>query len=157
MELIIAVFILGLVMIAFFQAALFSYKVLKEDKDEIKASYWAEEGIEALKNIRDKIVWSDGLDGKIGLGEVAPDTIYYLIVSGDEWQLTTTNPGSLEGKFNRPIIFEKVSRDPLSGDIEDVYNPANDDDDSRKINLEINWQQGGQTKNLILTTYLTNF
>lgn len=155
-ELIIAIFILGSVMVAFFEVAVFSYKILKENKNQIKAGYWAEEGMEAVRSIRDKTSWSDSLDGKIGLGEVDTDTIYYLIVSVNEWQLTTVNPGLLEAKFNRRVTFANVSRDPVTGDIEDVYNPANYDDNSKKVNLEINWQEGSQTKNLILVAYLTN-
>lgn len=156
-ELIIAIFILGSVMVAFFEMAIFSYKILKQNKNKIKAAYWAEEGVEAVRSIRDKISWSDDLDGKIGLGEVDTDTIYYLIISGDEWQLTTVNPGPLEEMFQRKITFNYVSRDPANGDIEDIYNPINDDGDSRKVNLEINWLEGSQYENLILVTYITNF
>ena len=158
-ELMIAIFILAVVTVSFYEVAIFSLKLSKENKNEIKAAYLAEEGIEAVRNIRDQVSWTDIADGKTGIGELDLDIddTYYPVISGNSWELTIIDPGLINNRFSRKVVFEKLSRDPDSGDIEDLYSSVNDDENSRRITVIVSWQEKGKTKDVTLVTYLTNF
>ncbi|MGB2762359.1 MAG: hypothetical protein WBC21_02355 [Minisyncoccales bacterium] len=156
-ELMMAVFILVVAFIGFYQVAVFSFTTLEEAKNEMKADYLAEEYIEAVRSIRDQVDWDDPVDGETGLGEIDTANTYYLIISGGSWEITTVGPGLIDNLFSREIIFENISRDPDTGDIEDVYNVSNKDDNSLKVKAKINWLEKGETKDLILATLITNF
>ncbi len=158
-ELIIAIFVLTIVSTSFYEIAVLSLKISKENKNEMKAAYLAEEGIEAVRNIRDQVAWIDADDGKTGIGEFDIDLndTYYPIISGNSWELTSIDPGPINNRFNRKVVFKKLSRDPDTGDIEDVYNSVNDDENSRKIITIVTWQENGKDKDVTLISYLTNF
>lgn len=158
-ELMIAIFILAVVTVSFYEVAVLSLRLSKENKNEIKAAYLAEEGIEAVRNIRDQIAWVDATDGKTGIGELDIDLndTYYPVISANNWELITTDPGLINDRFSRKVVFEKLSRDPDSGDIEDVYNSVNDDENSRKITVAVGWQESGRDKEVVLVSYLVNF
>jgi len=158
-ELMIAIFILAVVTVSFYEVAILSLKLSKENKNEIKAAYLAEEGIEAVRNIRDQVAWVDAMDGKTGIGELNLDIddTYYPVISANNWELITIDPGLINNRFSRKVVFEKLSRDPDTGDIEDLYNPVNDDENSRKITVTVSWQEKEKTKDVTLVTYLTNF
>ena len=158
-ELIIAIFIFAVVSAGFYQIAVLSLNISKENKNEIKAAYLAEEGIEAVRNIRDQVAWIDADDGKTGIGELDLDIddTYYPVISANNWELITTDPGLIDNRFSRKIVFEKLSRDPDTGDIEDLYSSVNDNENSRRITVIVSWQEKGKTKDVTLVTYLTNF
>lgn len=158
-ELIIAIFIVAVTTVSFYEIAVLSLKISKENKNEMKAAYLAEEGIEAVRNIRDQVAWIDAADGKTGIGELDLDIddTYYPIISVNSWELITINPGLINNRFSRKVVFEKLSRDPNSGDIEDVYNSINNDENSRKITIIVSWQENGKDKEVTLISYLTNF
>lgn len=158
-EIVIAVFILTVAIIGFYQAAVFSFEILDESRNEVRAGCLAEEGIEAVRSIRNNVAWIDAADGKTGIGELnlAVNDTYYPIISGDNWELAIVNPGPIDGFFTRKMIFEKVSRDPVSGDIEAVYNSVNDDVNTRKIKSVVEWRAKSTVKNIVLITYITNF
>ncbi len=156
-ELMVAITILVVVVIVFYQVAAFSLRALKGSINETKAGYLAQEGVEAVRNIRDQVEWDDGGDGKIGIGEFSVVNIYYPIISANNWELTTTDPGILDIFFTREITFANLSRDPATDDIEDVYNPVNDDENSKKVTVKVSWQEGGENKDVTLVTYITNF
>ncbi|MCK4454301.1 prepilin-type N-terminal cleavage/methylation domain-containing protein [Candidatus Parcubacteria bacterium] len=158
-ELIIAIFVLTIASAGFYQIAVLSLNISKENKNEMKAAYLAKEGIEAIRNIRDQVAWIDAADGKTGIGELDLDLndTHYPIISANSWELTFIDPGLIDNRFSRKIVFEKLSRDPDTGDIEDVYNSVNDDENSRKITTIVSWQENGKDKEVTLISYLTNF
>ena len=156
-ELMIAIFILVVAIIGFYQAAVFSFTILEQTKNEMKAGYLAEEYIEAVRSVRNQVDWDDPADGKTGLGEINTANTYYLTISGASWEMTTINPGLVDNRFSRKITFEPISRDPDTGDIEDVYNVSNNDAHSLKVNAKISWLEKGETKDLTLVTLITNF
>lgn len=158
-ELIIAIFILGIVIVGFYEVAVLSLKILQESEHEMRAVYLAEEGVEAVRSIRDTITWIDSDDGEIGLGELDIDVAdtYYPIISGEKWELSFIDPGVIEGIFNRKIVFEKISRDPATGEIEAVYDEGHKDADSLKLSVVVNWMEKNVSKDITLVTLITNF
>ncbi|MFH1968295.1 MAG: hypothetical protein ABIJ84_02830, partial [bacterium] len=113
-----------------------------------KALLLAKEFVEGTRSFRDGTNWP--VDG-VGLVETGGGYPYYLAVSVGAWSLF---PGvEITGIFTRKIIFDRVSRDPTTGNIENPYNALNDDDNTRKITVIIAWEGGS----LQLVTYLTNW
>jgi len=55
--------------------------------------------------------------------------------------------------FNRKVVFQRVSRDPATKEIEPVYNAFNDDPDTRKAVVTISFGE----KSIEVVTYFTNW
>ncbi len=107
-----------------------------------EALLYTQEGIEAVRNIRDKN--------------------YLLLTNGDKglslvagsWEFIAA-PEDVNGFYSRTITIEDVYRDE-SGDIdtEGLYF----DPDTKKITSEVSWLQGGIIpKSISLTSYLSNW
>ena len=54
------------------------------------------------------------------------------------------------------MIFEDVSRD-ANKDIEESYNIANDDPNTKKVKVFVGWLEKGRTQQIELVTYFTNW
>lgn len=110
------------------------------------------EELEAIRSFREGTTWAtDGLQ-TVATGSVSP---YYLSldtsVTPPKWQL---NSGTQTvGAFTRKIIFDTVSRDPSTQNIESIYNASHDDPDTRKITVIVT--AGSKTWQVV--SYLTNW
>ena len=117
-----------------------------------QANFLAKEAIEATRSFRDGTTWAtDGL-GVVSTGEPA---YYYVVldtgVTPNKWALTSGT--ETVGIFTRKIIFDQVSRDPSTQNIENPYNASHDDPNTRKATASVSWE----SRTLNLTTYLTNW
>lgn len=148
-EIIIAVAILGLAFFAIFEGVFFYLRSFDKVEESVKASYLAQEAMEAVRSFRKEKTWS----GPEGIVSIANGADYYPSIAAGEWILLSGQE-SIDGVYTRKIVFEPVSRD-ANDDIEIVYNPANDDPGARKITAEVSWNGG--TKTTALVTYITNF
>ena len=113
--------------------------------------FFIREELEAVRAFRDAASWSSGL-GSVATGSNNP---YYLFLNegGPQpaWQLV---PGiETINNFSRKVIFDKVSRSPSTGNIEAVYNVANNDPDTRKVTVIVS----SPLKDYEVSTYLTNW
>lgn len=148
-EIAIAIAILGLAFFGIFQSAVFYLNSFDKVEKEIKASYLAQEAMEAVRSFRKEKTWS-GPGGITSLTAVAD---YYPSSASGEW-LMVSGQELIDGIFTRRVVFDKVSRD-ANDDIESVYNIVNDDPDTRKVTVEVS--RAGEAKKVILITYITNF
>ena len=126
----------------------YSLKISTSIKETTQANFLAQEAMEATRNFRDGTNWSTN-----GLGSLSVGVNYYPQKSADippKWTLVQGQETS--NGFVRRVILEKVSRD-INDDIEQTYNTANDDPNTRKIRVNISWQD----KEIELVTYLTNW
>jgi len=73
------------------------------------------------------------------------------IYEPNKWNLIQGT--EIVGIFTRKIIFDKVSRDPSTQNIENTYNSFNNDANTRKVTVTVIWPE--KTVNLI--TYFTNW
>ena len=110
----------------------------------VKASYLAEEGLEALRIIRDQS-WASSL------GTLTVGNTYYLAFTGVVWQ-TTTTPQYIDGRFLRSFTISSVARDgnddiTSSGGTIDLY--------TKKVTVSISWSTRSATTTLTLPTYFT--
>ncbi len=107
-----------------------------------EALLYAQEGIESVRNIRDKN-YLYLTNGDKGLSLVA-----------GSWEFIAA-PEDIEGFYSRTIIIEDVYRNE-SGDIDE--DGLNYDPDTKKITSEVNWMQRGVIpKSISLTTYMSNW
>lgn len=113
------------------------------DKQPLSASTLLEEGIEAVKFLRDDD-WTDNI------ASLTSGTPYYLNFNSG-WSLSTTPAPS--GIFTRTITFSDVYRDP-SDDIVSAGGVL--DPGTKFVTIEVTWQSknGSSTRNL--KTYITN-
>jgi len=121
---------------------------------QAQANTLLEEGVEAVKSIRDNS-WSS-------ISSLASNTNYYLYFNtgSNEWTLslsTSTPPLSvptypIDGTFNRFVVFTPVYRD--SND--NISDTGTVDNGTEKVAVTVSWNgsSGPVSKNLVF--YLTN-
>lgn len=147
-EILIVAAIISTALITFLGIAVFSLKLSAYAEKSNVAVSLAEETIEATRSFRDGTTWAAN-----GLASLNTGVDYYPSLSGSpaNWSLAL-GAETING-FTRKIVFERVSRDSSTHDIESVYNPANDDPDTRKIICSVSWEN----KEIQIITYLTNW
>lgn len=143
-EIIIAVFIVSASFFAVLQVGTLTLKAVQDRNDKAKALMFAQEGIEAVRNMRDG-GWTANISG------LTFGSTYYLTTSGSQWALTGTNPGALDGKFTRTIVLDNASRD-INDNIVTVG--GTDDPKTKKATVTVSWSF--PLKSMQLTTYLTD-
>ncbi|RJQ13905.1 hypothetical protein C4553_02015 [Candidatus Parcubacteria bacterium] len=150
LELVIAVAIIVIALLSFAQAAVVFLRGAILSEEPQAASYLAQEGIEAVRSLRDQS-WTTNITPLIN------GTQYYLSTSSSGWLITTTNPGPIQGKFTRSIVLEEVRRD--SGGKSDILlSGGSVDPNTRKLTVTIQWiDQQGVARTYSVPTYITNF
>jgi len=125
----------------------FSFSTLNLIKRTIQANNIAIETIEAVRNFRDGTIWDIN-----GLGTLATNTDYYPQATSSKWQMVQGTE-DLNG-YERRVIFKDVMRD-ANGNI--VESGGNYDPDTKKVIVNVSWQERGRTYQVEITTYLTNW
>ena len=111
-----------------------------------EATSLAEEGMEAVRSMRDES-WTTSISGLL------PGTTYYPVVSGNKWTLSTTNPGLVNGLYIRTVAIANVNRDAN----DDISVSGTLDTNTKQITVVVSWSETQQAKNVTLQTYITNF
>jgi Tfp pilus assembly protein PilV len=106
----------------------------------------AEEGMEAVRSMRDES-WS------ANIAVLTSGTTYYPEVSGNKWTLTTIKPGLVNGLYNRTVVIGDVNRDAN----DDIAPSGTPDVDTKEVVVKVSWNENQVTKDVTLTTYITNF
>ena len=118
-----------------------------------KASYLAEEALEAARFIRDK-GWSANIDPLIS------GSVYYPVFSAGGWAASSTSPGPIDGIFERQMVFEDVYRSIADDSIvpSDSAEPKYLDTGIVKVTADILWIKGSSaaTSSVELITYIAN-
>lgn len=144
LEIVIAVAIIAAAFFSVLQVSVFTLKVMQGRNDKARALAYAQEGIEAVRNMRDG-GWTANISG------LTFGSTYYLTISGSQWALTAIDPGVIGGKFTRTIVFDNVSRD-INDDI--VAVGGTDDPKTKKVTASVSW--GSPAKSVELVTYITD-
>lgn len=144
LEIVIAVAIISAAFFSVLQVSTFTLKAMQDRNDKARALAYAQEGIEAVRNMRDG-GWTANISG------LTFGATYYLTTSGSQWALTGTNPGVLGGKFTRTIVLNNMSRD-INDDI--VAVGGTDDPKTKKVTVAVSW--GSPAKSVQLVTYITD-
>jgi Tfp pilus assembly protein PilV len=109
----------------------------------IRASFLAEEGMEATRYMRDES-WSSRI------APLAVGVDYYLYWGGSYWQATTT-PTNIAG-YDRRIRFEEVMRD--SGNNISVSGTL--DPGTKLVTSQVSWQDHGATTTRSISGYISD-
>lgn len=107
-----------------------------------EATSLAEEAIEAVRTIRDESWLSVSTAGT-----------YYPVISVNKWILSSTDPGPINNLYTRTVVIEAVLRDGNS----DISTSGNPDSDTKRVIATVSWSEAGNSKQVVLTTYITNF
>ncbi|TET84704.1 MAG: hypothetical protein E3J36_00615 [Candidatus Nealsonbacteria bacterium] len=156
-EILIVIAIIGFALVSILGLVSLSLKTSTSIKEITQANALAQEAMEAIRNFRDGTEWdTNGLRDHIEAGATTSDPYRpeldnnfdppkWILVEGEE----------TIGDFTRKVVFKKVSRDPLTQNIEPTYNEDNDDSDTRKVEATVSWKN--ENKKIKLVTYLTNW
>jgi len=145
-ELLIAISISAIILVGMTQIVAVAVDTTERERHAVEALNLAEEGLEALRAMRNAS-WSSNIQ------PLANGVNYYPIVSGDNWSMTSVDPGLILGQYDRKILLTEVLRDAsdnigVSGAI---------DPNTRQITMTVGWRERSATTTVVLETYLTNF
>jgi hypothetical protein len=119
-------------------------KISLSNPSNFQASFLAEEGIEAVKFMRDSS-WNSNI------AVLTPGTSYTLLFDGTAWKATTTY-AYITNQFDRRFSIANVYRD-ASGNIADTGSP---DLNTKKVVVTISWWKDMATTTRQITTYVSN-
>ncbi len=116
----------------------------------IQASLLSEEGIEAVKSIRDGS-WTSNIV------PLSLNTNYYLAwnSSSSLWTLSTT-ASSIDNTFFRTVVFSNAYRDSSSNLTASTTFGATIDSGTREITANVSWLDRGATSTRSISTYISN-
>ncbi len=150
-EILVAIFIFSIILGALINASSAYFSGAGANLLSTKAAYLAEEGIEAVKTIRDSN-WSN-----ISTSTLEDNTDYYLYFdtsssTNNIWKATTT-ASIIDNNFVRTFKVNSVNRDAngriiSSGGTIDAY--------TKKLTVSISWVSNNSTTTKSLSTYITN-
>ncbi len=144
-EVIIALSIIFIAFFSFLTLAQYSLKLQDQSKSKLEAINIATETIEATRSVRNED-WDK-------FTSLSLDTPYYPVILSNKWTLSSTNPGLINGVYDRWVIIEKVYRD-----VDDnISSSGTEDSQTKKITAFVEWNDRNQIKQIDLITYLTNW
>ncbi len=111
--------------------------------NKVKATYLAEEGLEAMRYLRD-VSWDSNI------AALSLDTNYGVVLVGGSWQASTT--ATFVDGFQRVVKLSSVYRAP-DGDID---SSGTTDPDTKLLSSSVSWAEYGTTTSRFISTYLTN-
>jgi type II secretory pathway pseudopilin PulG len=146
-DLLVAIAIIAIVFSIILGSLSISLSTSSLIKQTIQANNIAFEIIEAVRNFRDGTIWNVN-----GLGTLATDTDYYPQATSSKWQMVQgiENINGFKGK----VILKDVMRDSNNNIVE---SGGNYDPDTKKVIVNVSWQEKGRTHQVEITTYLTNW
>lgn len=116
-----------------------------------EANALIKEEIEAVRSFRDGTTWASSI-GNLSTGSANP---YHMVLDN------STNPGrwtiqtgaETTGIYTRKVVFDSVSRDPTTNNIETTYNSAHRDGNTLKVTVTVSWSSSTSQ----VVAYLTNW
>lgn len=150
-EIIIACALLSAFTAGILAASNFELKAVDESAKLGRVSFLLEEGVEAMRIIRDR-GWTSNIE------PLAVNTAYYPVFSNN-WKLVTTDPGPIGGLFTRTVTIEDVYRRNSDDDIVDVSSPdpKTVDPNIKKITVTTHWRAAdGSVRQEAVSTYFAN-
>jgi hypothetical protein len=120
--------------------------------NKIQATYIMEEGLEAIRYLRD-----GGYSSNIST--LTSGVPYYLLFDGSDWSTTTTET-LIDNKFERTVTIADVYRRDSDDDIVASTSPDSNTLDTNTIQatIEVSWEGSGSVLSEVSAVeYLTNF
>lgn len=111
----------------------------------VQAAYLSEEGLEAVRLIRDG-GWTTNI------APYASGSTFYLYFDGVGWNATSTNT-FIDSTFERSVTLNEVRRDSSQ---RIVSSGGTVDPNIKKITVTVSWNSRGATSTRSVSTYLAN-
>lgn len=144
-EAIVAVSVVSVVLLSLSGVAIFLSQASSDNTAKIQVAFLAEEGLEAVRIMRDK-GWS------LNIASLESGTAYHLSFVGNTWS-ATTDETLIDSTFDRTFVLEDVYRDS-SYDI--VLTGGTIDPDTKKVTVSVAWTRSGSVLTKSFSTYLAN-
>lgn len=144
LEIVIGSAIISSVFLGLFTVASSALRSLNMNQSETKAVFLIEEGVEAVKILRDNS-WTN-------ISNLTAGTNYYYNFNGTTWESTLTNT-FVDSKFERKFVLADVYRD-ANDDI--VTSGGALDTGTTKLTVTVSWPSRGTTVTKSVSTYITN-
>lgn len=143
-EVLVMVFVVTFSIFIIWKIYILYIKISFSNPATFQASFLAEEGIEAIKFMRDSN-WTSNI------ATLSSGTSYTLIFNGIVWEATTT-PAFINDRFDRRISLADVYRDG-SGNI---AASGTLDLNTKKVLVVVSWLKDTATSTREITTYVSN-
>ena len=124
----------------------------KDSTDKVRATYRAEEALEAVRRIRDCHTWP-----KFTRHHVIGQKYYPLIAAGNDWDLASTSGSGqlIDVSYYQYVTFASTTRDAQGVITGTCSTTPCGDIDTRKVTSTITW--GSPVKTVAIDTYLTSW
>lgn len=141
-EIIVALAIITSALLAIAGVSRLAFAVSQQSVLRLQAGFLLEEGIEALKSIRDRS-WDD-------FSAIPTATTSYLVFLGGVWESTSTEPALISGIFRRSAELQNVLRDAN----DNIAASGEPDADSRKVIVRVLWKERGSDVSKEVISYI---
>ncbi len=147
-EIVIGSAILATTMLGISSLFQVTLKASRTTQSVLQASYLLEEGIEAVKILRD----AGYANNILTLSTTWPTYLAWNSITS-RWVATSVNT-FIDAKYERVLTVADVKRDDVTHDISVLgnYTP-----DTKQITMTVSWSEGGATSSRSISTYITNF
>jgi len=145
-EIVVVIGIIGIALVGMIQTVVLVSRPFAADARQTQASYLAQEGIEAVRLVRDAN-WTNNI------ASLANNTTYYPTLTANVWTLSTSDPGTIDGTYTRTVTLQAVYRDANGN----ISSSGTLDEKTRKVVSTVSWDEHGQNQSQQLETYITNF
>ena len=145
LEIVVGVTVISVSFFGLMSVSQISLRLVEKGAQNIQAAFLIEEGIEAVKFLRDS-GWN---------ANIAPlnlNTDYYFSFNNSMW-LATTSQIIIDGVYERYFTVEEVYRDAN----DDIVPSGTQDPDTLAILVRVSWQERGRTHTVEIASYLTNW
>ncbi len=143
-EILVAVSIIAVFVLAAMNVAQKSIVVARQSLHTSQAKFLLEEGAEAARIVRDN-AWAN-------ISALVVGTNYYPTYTGGTWTLSATS--NTVGVFTRKVVLANVNRDDTSKDI--VASGGTLDDGIKLVTVTVSWLEGSTTVSKTLQFYLAD-
>lgn len=145
-EVVVAAALISLVIGSIVGATTTFLQTSTKNTSNIKAGFLLEEGVEAIKVMRDASYGTY-------IASLTSNTPYYLYWASGTWRATTST-STIDSKFYRTIKLSDVYRDAS----DDISNSGTLDSGTKKATVTVSWFDPLQsaTTSKTLVTYITN-
>ncbi|MEK7083144.1 MAG: hypothetical protein AAB972_03140, partial [Patescibacteria group bacterium] len=141
-EIVIVAAIASATLAAFLQVSILSIRLLRAEKESLEATMLAQEGMEAIRSVRDES-WTNNITPLVN------GTMYYPLIVNNKWMISTNNPGLFNNRYTRQMVLSEVFRNGT----DDIAPSGTPDSGTRKVTVTVSWE----SKQAQLVAYLTNF
>ena len=143
-EIVIATTIISIAFLIMMSTASMSLKFSEKSVVRLKADFLLEEGVEAVKIIRDN-------DWTTNIASLSVGTDYFLEFNGAIWVVSVNNI-LIEGVFERKFTIDDVYRDAN----DDISSSGILDSNTKKITVYVSWSEDGSTVTRSISFYILN-